>query len=820
MKSELMGATAIVAVFASLEASAIAQEQDTSSRFNMEEVIVTAQRREQSILDVPVSATVFSADLIEKANFREAKDYLVLTPNVSFRTSGRNGAREIVISIRGISDVKGGEKVTTQSAFSTYFDEFSVGTLAGGQANPPIYDVEGVEILRGPQGVFFGRNSEGGAINIRSKKPGPEHYGQVDAGFGRFNTFELGGVVNVPVTDTLYTRLTVQGTKTDGPLKNAHPTGGDTGNHYLAMRGQLRWQPTTNTTVDLSVNYILDNQDYTPKLATCLNPTFGFNPFDPNVLGGIGCYDPGDGIAKQVADGNITLPPGVSLSDVTNNRKFIYQNTPEFTNYETAVYIGRIEHNFGDAVSLVSVTGYAQSDMDQYIDLDKSGLDSIDRLGKFNTDSWSQEVRLSSIGNERFQWTLGGIYYEERFHAQNQILIKDFVGPWLRGDRANENIIDIDRSGWAVFGNIEYNLTDNVSLIVGGRYAEDDDEQVWSEVYAACARRALGDPLAPGCSLRPDQLLVLPVQINGNGDIFVSGGRTAQTIGTSAKNSGSDFSPRLAINWRPYEDVSVYASVSKGYKPAGARANPDSGLNNISLFDKERLWNYEIGANARLMDGRIVMQGAIFWMDWRDYQVDVRQSFCRVGSDLIPLDEFTGTDCLITPVDRTDNANKARSRGIEFAMQGLVTNRLKAGFTLGYLDAKFIDFVTNLRGSTQDVSGERIGQAPKWTASAHAEYFFPITGHAEGFLRGEWSYRSEGALDIVQRASNTFPTRVPSYHIFNLRTGINWENHNLSLSVNNILNKDYYTGADGFSYGGATLDFNPRTWFVRWTTKL
>ncbi len=122
-------------------------------------IVVTAQRKLQTILDVPVSATVFSSETLEDRNYSDAKDYLLQTPNVSFQQGGRNGAREIVISIRGIADLKGGEKVLTQSAFATYVDEFSAGTLASGQANPNIYDVESVEILRGPQGVFFGRNS-------------------------------------------------------------------------------------------------------------------------------------------------------------------------------------------------------------------------------------------------------------------------------------------------------------------------------------------------------------------------------------------------------------------------------------------------------------------------------------------------------------------------------------------------------------------------------------------------------------------------------------------------------------------------------------
>jgi len=807
-RSILLGTTVLGA---SLALTGTAQAQDASSAdediMQLEEIVVNAQRREQTILDVPVSATVFSASQLEKHNIKDAKAYLLQTPNVTFQQSGRNGAREIVIAIRGISDVKGGEKVNTTSAFATYFDEFSVGTLASGQANPPVYDVESIEVLRGPQGTFFGRNSEGGAINIRSKKPSEELYGRLDAGWGSHSSFELSGVANVPVTENLFTRFTVQTTKTDGPFENAHPTGGDTGSDFVAVRGQVRWQPADSTTIDLSVNYILDEQDYTAKLPTCINPTFGFNPFDPDVLGGIGCYD---------IDGEATAAnPSESF---TNNKDFIYQNTPAFTNNEAGIYVGRIEHDFSETLSLVSVTGYAESKQDQYIDLDKSGLDSVDRSGYFDTEAYSQELRLSSVGAGAFDWTIGAIAYKEDFHAENAIIIKDFIGPWLRGDSANENNIDVERDGWAVFGNLEWHVSDTISLILGARYSEDNDSNDWSNVFAACPRRALGTALADGCTLSPEQQLQLNSQVDADGNVFVSGGRQTQNIGTFGENSSTDFSPRIAVNWKPSDDFSLYASVSKGYKPAGARANPDSGLDNVSLFGKETLWNYEIGANGYLMDRRLRLQGAIFLMDWKDLQVEVRQSFCNNGGVLIPIDEFDGPDCLITPVDRTVNAEKAQSKGFEFSAQGLVTDSFQVGLSVGYLNAKYKEFVTSLRGTDQDLSGQRIGQAPKWTASANMQYDFEMAG-GEMTARAEWVYRSTGAVGIVQAAASTFPQRVPSFSLVNLRLNQQWENHGLSLNIENLLNTQYFTGTDGFSWGGTLVDYNPRTFFLRWTTE-
>ena len=816
MKSFSKFLTGVSLITVSTIIAPLAYGQDSDSDGGLDEIIVKGQRKEQTILEVPISTSVFDTDMIDTMNIQEADDYLLQTPNVSFQKSGRNGAREIVISIRGVSDVRGGEKVNNISAFSTNFDELGLGTLSSGQFNSPTYDVEAVEILRGPQGVFFGRNSEGGAINIYTNKPEQEFYGRIDAGIGSFNTYELSGVINGGISDTLAGRLSIQHTTTDGPIKNVNPVGGETGNDYLAMRGQLRWTPTDATTVDLSVNIIKDNQDYTPKLATCINPTFGFNPFDQFVNGTIGCYDFRNEFSDRVASGDITLPTGTTITDFPNNTDFINQNTREFTDNQTDIYIGRIEHDFG-GINLVSITGYSESATDQLIDLDKSGLDSIDRTGIFGSDAFSQEIRLSASSPGRLDWTVGGFFYDENFEAENKIIIKDLIGPWLRTDYANENMIGQERDGWAIFGNIEYDLTDALSIIAGLRYSEDDDLNRWSEVYAACPRIPLDGTRNPGCELRPDQVINLPTQVS-EGMVLTSGGRRSQTLGTFGENSSSDLSPRFALNWQPNNDVSAYASIAKGYKPAGARGNPDSGFDNVSIFDKETLWNYEIGGNIYLADRSVLLQGALFYMDWRDLQVETRESFCLVGTMLVPIDEFTGTGCVITPVDNTYNAEKARSKGAEISATARVTDQFTVGGALGYVDAEYVDFLASLRGTDADLSGQRLGRAPKLTASANAQFDYDAFG-GEGFIRGEWSYRSEGSPGLVQSASDTFPQLVPSFHLFNLRAGQSWGNNRIVATVENVFGEEYFTGTDDFSWGGTMLDYNPRRYSVRFTTE-
>lgn len=787
-------------------------------------IVVYARRKAETILEVPVSATVLTGDALREQNAQSALDYLKETPNVSFAQSGRNGAREIVISIRGISDLKGGEKISTQSAFTTFVDDFSAGTLASSQANPNIYDVEAVEVLRGPQGVFFGRNSEAGAINIRTKKPTSDLGGQIDVGYGRFNSYEVAGVANVPVSDTLYTRLTVQATKTDSYWKNAFKVAsgkpGNGGNEYVNLRGQIRWVPTDATTVDLGVNYTIDNQDYTPKLSTCINPSFGFNPFDPNVLGGLGCYSPNGEFAAAVADGTVVLPAGVTLASVKNNTNQGYQNSPEFTDNRVTIVTGKIEHTFNDAVTFTSVTGYSTSTQDQLLDLDKGGLDVVNRSGYFETSSFSEEVRLSSAGDKALNWTVGGIYYTESFDAVNKILIQDFLGPWMRGDYANENKIGVDRKGYGFFGNVKWNLTDALALTVGARYSHDKDSQLWTEVYTACPLRVLGTPLSAGCVLRPDQVLQTTAAVSG-GVTYVTGGRRSQTSGTGGTKETNDLSGQVALNYNPNEDLNIYASVSRGYKPGGARANPDSGtLSNVSLYNKERLTNYEIGGNVYLADRAALIQFAAFYMDWRDMQVELRETFCTNDpANPIPVDDFVGPGCLLAPLDRTVNANKARSQGFELSGQIRPTAAITLRAGVGYVDAKFIDFRDTVRNTPADLSGLRLANAPQWTGFAGANYAFTV-GKADADIGINWNYRSSAAQGVVETVGNKFPTQIPAFGTVDLNAGLDFGNHKFSFNAKNILGSDYYTGSDSFSIGGTLIDRHPTEWFVRWSIKM
>ena len=242
---------------AGIPLTTIAQDGDV-----LEEIVVTAQRREQNILDVPISTAVYGADQIESSNWRGSRDFINLTPNVSFSEVDSQGTKNGDIAIRGISDLTSGGNeriIQTRAAVGYYVDDFSVGSVASGAANPPLNDVERVEILRGPQGTYFGRNATGGAINIVSKKPSDSREGKISVGVGNFGTYHIGGLVNFPLADNLYARLAMAHDESDGHLDNLHPNGNDPDYTNLNIRGALRWM-NDDWTVDLTVQTIQEDE--------------------------------------------------------------------------------------------------------------------------------------------------------------------------------------------------------------------------------------------------------------------------------------------------------------------------------------------------------------------------------------------------------------------------------------------------------------------------------------------------------------------------------------------------------------------------------
>ena len=469
-------------------------------------------------------------------------------------------------------------------------------------------------------------------------------------------------------------------------------------------------------------------------------------------------------------------------------------------------------------------------------------MDIFNRLDDYDSQSFNQEFRVASaspleMGSVGVNWTLGTSFYKDDFNTKNRIISGTNVAPnfvgflTVPGDRPNENNQFVKRDGWAIFADFDVDLSESWGLEIGGRYSHDKDEQYWTDTYASftCGTRQVIDgvaaPLRPGCALRPDQTLPLPIYQNPAGNYYVTGGRFEQNDYTDGENDGNDFSPRIALNWRIKEDQSAYLTYSQGYRPPGVRVNPDAQMSGPtardlrSFYDKEKVYNYEAGWKGYLADRRLLLELAVFHMDWKDMQVRLSRTLCQEpDGTFVPIEDGSPQCSGLYPDNSVQNADSARSRGAELNFTALATEKLTLSGAFGYLDAEFTDFTNSAVG---DVSGLQMPNSPKWSASGAAQYDWTSkSGNLTGYLKAVGAYRSSTYVrfqDVKQAHDSIY--RADAHFLLNLSAGMRWGNQYLDLNVNNVLGKEYIAGVDSFSSLGPVVLPHPTTWLLTWTAE-
>ncbi len=703
----------------------------------IEEITVTAQRREQSLQDVPISISAFTSDDIEKNMFADVSEYLTQTPNASFISNGARSRRQI--SIRGVTSFAG------PGTTGFYVDDFSVSEST---INPPIMDIERIEVLRGPQATYFGRNALGGGLSITSKKPTDELAGSVMVDYSRFATVDLEGVLNVPiVSDALAIRFNAKSVSSDGNIRNIHPIGGGNSQDYDYLKSALRWTPTDNLTIDATFQYATEEVGMREGV-----PSGVFSNFAGNVLYRDAFPDrDGDGRGDPLID-EVGFFPGN-----TNRTNF---NFPQSVG--TTMRNGVVKTDYEtNGLLFTNITGYIDSDFFLAGDIDGASIDAFNEFRNIENLSVSSEFRVQNTGDSRWKWNAGVIYARDEGESWNRTI----VGSWMPLGLPDGFVIDRDDSTnqtdyWAIFGQLDYDVSDQLTLSIGGRYSDEQKE----------------------------------ASIQGFSGTLV---HTVQF-----EDSFTDFSPRLAATYHLTDETTLYATISKGYKSGGVQEAP---IPEFQTFDPEELWNYELGIKADLLDNRIRLNAALFYMDWTDLQVSFQENYIDENGD---FQLFGGVN----------NAEAATNRGAELSVTALVTEDLLVNLNVGYLDAQFDDFVALIDGQNHVLDGYTIPNAPKWTVSANAEYNFRLSDIGDGYIRLEYNFRDEINPTTTSLIYDGFPWDVPSYNFVNLRVGLERDNFRIVGYVENLFDETYYTNAYQKAFaGGLFIEPSFQTYGVRLT---
>jgi iron complex outermembrane recepter protein len=795
----------------------------------LEEVVVTAQRREQSLQEVPVSITAFSKEQMQTAGIEEAKDYFLFTPNVSFTEDGETGERSVGISMRGVSDFANAltDIGGLSNSFGVYVDELNLANTANKTANPELQDLERIEVLRGPQGTYFGRNATGGALNLTTTLPHDSFEYELATGYASFDTKEFEAILNVPLSNSFFVRAVAGYEESDNFIRNLSPTGSDASYRHYNGRVAARWLVNDKLTADLSVMHTQENDGADSNVNSGV--------FDSDTLGATPTHVPvnADGTldtSPQTANTRYApfadvAPFGSGRGEYPHNDRYINKDYPESNKGNATVVNMRLNYR-GDGWSLRSISGYIDSKHRRHFDQDVTQLALYETIDARFAETISQELRLR-IERDRWDMTIGGLYAEDSFdqYGYSPIGSSGFVflldpsglnpdgtlnpaGPCFclaPGELISGPGFDtFDSTTFALFADANWKIGERWKATVGVRYTNDDVSSVKYELAAPSERSLQGN--APPAS-----------------DIVQQGAATFD-----------DIAPRFVLNYAPSADLNTYASIAKGYKTGGFTLDefslPDGSTEfRANRYKQETIWNYELGFKLQALDNRLRLNAAVFYMDWSDLQVPT------LDANLVSGAIIYNTQILNT---------SARGRGAELELQMLPAKGLLLAAGVGYLDSQFTEFGADDPYAFENMGfklkGERLPRAPEWTLNLAGQYNFQVADDFRPFVRLEWTYRSETFSDIEAIATqlqpldnavtrergldtaingtgsvngvvvpwprDPFPFVVPAFNVVNLRAGIEGRRWSVTAYVENLLDEQYYTGTqENFGLDGIRL---------------
>lgn len=528
--------------------------QDTT----LEEIIVTAQKRAQSIQDTPIAVTVLSGEAIEKFGIESSNDIADYTPGLKISpVFGAGNIPNIAIRGVGLNDFRDYH----ESPSAVYVDEVYKAALAS--LDFQVFDIERVEVLKGPQGTLFGRNATGGLIQYVTRKPTDEVEGYARLGGGSLGEVKAEVAAGGPLGGIVSGRLAGIYHKNDGIHNNVNPDGKNANQTDLtAVRGQLRFGFSESVSLLLSVERASNDND-------------GGNPYRyaPSFIGA-------DGLAVIDTPNRDIVVGTPDLNDINVSGGLALES--EFT-----AGTARLEWGF-DAFDLVFVTNY-QDFRKEHIQQDCDSAPDVFCITEYESDTQqhSQELRLQA-DNDRFQWDLG-VYYFSLDTAGRQTLTGP-IAPLFFGTPSGTTVFDTQTTSWAAFGQVAFQVSDTVTLTGGLRFTNDEKDMDQSFLIG-----------------------VLPGGLPYNAD----------TIGSLASQDDENVAYLAKITWDVSDNTMVYGGVSKAFKSGTFNTGFGPVAVENYVVEPEELTSFEIGFKSGLGGGRHRLTGALFYYDYKDHQAFV-----------------------------------------------------------------------------------------------------------------------------------------------------------------------------------------------------
>jgi iron complex outermembrane receptor protein len=536
----------------------------------IEKIQVTARKREESLQDAPLSITAFSGDGLEARGIENIADIGGVTPNLTYQNSpGAGGSSSVAtVYIRGVGqrDFLG----TIDNGVGFYVDGVYIARTVG--ATVDLLDVDRVEVLRGPQGTLFGRNSVGGAVALYSKKATDLFEGYVDATVGTDALKKLKVSVNGALTDKLFGNFSVLSATQDGYVKR--PAGGDLGDDdTLAFRGSLLWEASDDVEVNLILDHSTENEN---------GPAFQIADAGTTVDGSFaGFYD------NVLQPETCGFPSGITSTDpLCYNNQYATEgeNLGTAPTYSDTVAWGanlQVTWNISDNLELKSITAYRDLDSEFARDGDASPLTIVHFYDSFEASQFTQEIQLmGSTEDDKFNWITGLYYFDEEGNNRN---INDFAIANFDSDN------DFTTTSSAIYAQGTYSFTEKLDLTVGVRYS--DEEKTFNPTQVV---------ISSNIGLEPGSLL-LPLGLN--------------------KIDVQETTPMVNLAYKATDELMLYTSYSEGFRSGGFVQRIFPALETVPSFGPEYVESYEAGFKYDSSNKPFSVNGAVFQMDYTDIQV-------------------------------------------------------------------------------------------------------------------------------------------------------------------------------------------------------
>jgi iron complex outermembrane recepter protein len=705
----------------------------------LEEIVVTARKRQESLQDVGLAVSALSKTEIARTFARDLTDLASVSPNliIDDTAQGPGGVAAIFIRGVGVADV---EK-SFDPAVGVVVDGIFLGANAGSLLRG--IDLESVEVLRGPQGTLFGRNTIGGLIKVSRTQPTGELGAKVRAGLEDYDTYYIDGIFNFGITDNLGAKVTLgKREQREGYYDNVTvPGDGEGESDYQTIGVNMLWQVNDDLEFELSYQKEETDQDTPPLLNTgqpgrhAFCDGYGYcSPSLDKPITGDRLKVANQGFLPNDTPADKNNPFKVSSLDEIVPQKLDASFDADSWSFET-------RWNLSENYRIDYLYGHWESDEEILSNWDGTPelLYGTTRPATYEQDS--HELRLTYDAADKLSF-VGGAYL---WDSEYEMDLNSHIG--FNGDFPGQ-VLDIYQhtkmttESWALFFEGDYAVTDALTLTLGGRYTEDE-----KETRQAGAQGNTVDAQNPN----------------------------------HPKEKWEEFTPRVGVRYAFDDDLMAFATYSQGYRSGGFLGRVDSDESARTPYDPETVDNYEIGIKSEWLDNRLRVNANVFYMEYDDKQEELQ----------LPSNDSTGQKTVVS------NASSATIQGAELEVQAFVSEHLSMRGNIGYLDTGYDDFAYEaLDGSTVDLSDREFRRAPDWTASLDATYEWNMAG-GTAWIRGAYRFLGGHYTSV----DNSPELENDDQHLVDASINFSKNAFTLSLFGRNLTDEDGYI----HGYNVATL---------------